>query len=126
MKSTGLKVSDKTLRTAISRYYDFEQKKIFQSILDIEGVFVRIMNTKNEIKSNILRAQGGAGIETFIKLKNRNDTSIRDALLDELIPFQDNNKATLEKAKQFLEINLVLIEQVKTEIAKPRIRRHLE
>ena len=47
MKATGLKLSNKKLRSTLSRYYDFEQKKVTQSVHDVEVVFSGIMLSNN-------------------------------------------------------------------------------
>jgi hypothetical protein len=125
MKSTGLKLSNKKLRTAISRYYDFEQNKVTQSIKDIENVFLNIVKGGNPIRSNISQAKTGSNVYTKVVLKKPDDPVFREALLNELIPFQDNNGATLENVKIFYEINQNLIELVKEETNSPRMRKYL-
>lgn len=125
LKSTGLKLSNKLIRTSISRYYDFEQKKVSQSIVDIEAVFLRIMQSKNPIRGNILRGKTGSNVRTELTLINPEDRVFREELLSELIPFQDNNRATLQKVMEFSTLNRLLIDQVKAEINTPRLRRYL-
>ena len=126
MKSTGLKLKNKSLRTSISRYYDFEQKKVTQSISDIEEVFLRIMRTKNAIRGNIERGKMGSGVKTTLTLKDPTDPKFREEIMNELIPFQDNNGATIEKVKAFADLNAALIKEIESEIQKPRLSRYLE
>ena len=125
MKSTGLKLSNKSLRTAISRYYDFEQKKVSQSIYDVEQVFSRIMQTKNPIRGNILQGNTGTNVNSELTLVDPEDPNFREELLNELIPFQDNNNATLQKVIEFSKMNQLLLGQVQDELNTPRFRRHL-
>ncbi len=125
MKSTGLKLLNKSLRTSISRYYDFEQKKVSQSIYDIEEVFLRIMRSKNPIRGNILRGKTGSNVKTELTLINPEDRVFRKELMNELIPFQDNNRATLQKVMEFSKLNRLLVQQVESEISTPRLRRFI-
>ena len=125
MKSTGLKLQNKFLRTAISRYYDFEQKKVSQSIYDIEQVFSRIMQTKNPIRGNILQGNTGTNAISELTLVNPEDPVFREELMNELIPFQDNNRATLQKVIEFSEMNNILIKQVRAELNTSRLQRYL-
>jgi hypothetical protein len=125
MKSTGLKISNKSLRTEISRYYDFEQKKIGQSIYDIEEVIVRIFNSDNPIRSNFLRSQSGAGIKSNITFVDIYNKQFRDFLKEELIPFRDNNNATLDKATHFLDLNHKLINNIKKELNTRRLNQFI-
>ncbi len=124
MKSTGLKIKNENLRSEISRYYDFEQEKIKKSVMDIEDVVIRLLNTDNAIRSNIKYSTSGAGLESDIRFKDINDKVFHQYLLTELILFRDNNKATLQKAKDFLELNSALIQLVTKEINTPRLNTH--
>ena len=58
-------------------------------------------------------------------LKDPNNTFFREALLSELIPFQDNNSATLVAVKSFHVLILEVIDLVKVELNTPRLKKHL-
>ena len=125
MKSTGLKLSNKKLATSLSRYYDFEQKKVSQSIKDIESVFLRIVNSKNPIRSNIKNSITGTQRKSRTEFYDSRDPLFKKALLEELISFNDNNTATRENVAHFLTMNETLIEDVSKELKTPRLTQYL-
>jgi len=125
MKSTGLKIANKSLRTKISRYYDFEQNKIAKSIYDIEEVILRIFNSDNPIRTNILKSQSGAGLESNISFVDVYDPEFLHFLKQELILFRDNNKATLDKAIHFLKLNQILSSKIENELKTTRLNKYI-
>ena len=112
MKSTGLKISNRQLRTAIGRYYDFEQNKVTSGIEDIEKTFLSIMNSKNAIKSNLAYIERVEGLQ----LVDANDPLFKKELLEELVAFRGNNNGTLEKLLVFRQLNQKLIALIVAEL----------
>ena len=125
MKASGLIIENKVLRTAISRYYDFEQKKVAQSIQDIEYVFLRLVQTENAIRSNLKSAKTGTKKTTSTKLKNPSDGLFLELLETELISFNDNNSSAIVRIAEFKELNSQLIERIKLELLKSKLKKHL-
>ncbi len=109
MKSTGLKTQNQKLGTAISRYYDFEQKKIAQSIYDIERVFMRLVHSNNAIRANIQSMNVGTNEDSTISLYNPGDPTFKKILKEELVSFVNNNSTTVARITDFLKINQHLI-----------------
>ncbi len=93
LKSKGLQLSDNSLTTKISRYYDYEQPKMNSSILDIEISILQIYNDPN----GLIRFLSLIEKDEHIVVKNPEDPIFKDALSYFLIAFQDNNGGTLEK-----------------------------
>jgi hypothetical protein len=116
MKSNGLVVEDNNLRTAISRYYDFEQKKAAQSIEDIEDAIRRIFQTENAIRSNLESANSGTQKKATVNLRNTADSSFLELLHTELTIFNDNNYTSLVHISDFQNDNNQLISMIKKEI----------
>jgi len=116
MKSNGLVVEDKNLRTAISRYYDFEQKKVAQSIEDIECSIRRIFQTKNAIRSNLESANSGTKKNATVNLRNTSDSNFLELLHTELTIFNDNNYTSLVRISDFQNDNNQLTSMIKKEI----------
>jgi hypothetical protein len=116
MKSNGLVVKDNNLRTAISRYYDFEQKKVAQSIEDIEGSIRRILETENAIRSNLESANSGTKKNTIVTLRKTSDSNFLELMHTELTIFNDNNYTSLVGISDFQNDNNQLISMIKKEI----------
>jgi hypothetical protein len=125
MKSNGLVVENKNLRTAISRYYDFEQKKVAQSIIDIERVFIRIVQTDNAIRSNLESSNIGTNKIASIKIKNISDPNFLELLHTELVTFNDNNGTAVVRISDFKNHNNHLITIIKKELDKGRLKKYL-
>jgi hypothetical protein len=125
MKSNGLVVKNKKLRTAISRYYDFEQKKVAQSIKDIEGVIRRIFQTENAIRSNLESAKSGTQKITSVNLINPSDSNFLKLLHTELIIFNDNNSTSIVRISDFRDHNSQLISMIKKELDNYRLKSYL-
>ena len=113
-KSTGSRISNKDLRTLISRYYDFEQNKVNSSIVDIERSFITHIEGGDKLRRHITAIELGK----YVRVVDANDKSFRDELEYQLVAFKFNNIGTLEKVFAFSEINKALIKSVEEEIAK--------
>ena len=131
MKSTGLKVTNRKLRTAIARYYDFEQNKVASSIQDIERVFLTIMEGKNAIKGNFANVSGHQGIVTTvertegIQLIDANNPVFKKELFEEVVAFQGNNNGTLDKLLLFHQLNQELTGLIERELNTSRLSNYV-
>jgi len=114
LKSKGLQLSNNELTTKISRYYDYEQPKMSNSIVDIEVTILKIFNDRN----GLVRFLSLIEKDERMVVKNPDDPIFRGELSFFLIAFQDNNGGTLEKLLLFRDINKSLREQIATELKK--------
>lgn len=114
LKSKGLQLSNNELTTKISRYYDYEQPKMINSIVDIEVTILKIFNDRN----GLVRFLSLIEKDERMVVKNPDDPIFRDELSFFLIAFQDNNGGTLEKLLLFKDINKSLREQITNELKK--------
>ena len=114
LKSKGLQLSDNSLTTKISRYYDYEQPKMSSSILDIEVSILKIYNDPN----GLMRFMSLIEKDERMVVKNPEDPIFKDELSYFLIAFQDNNGGTLDKLLLFKDINTSLSEQITNELKK--------
>jgi hypothetical protein len=112
LKSKGLQLSNNELTTKISRYYDYEQPKMSNSILDIEVTILKIFNDRN----GLVRFLSLIEKDERMVVKNPNDPVFIEELTFFLIAFQDNNGGTLEKLLVFRDINNSLRELIATEL----------
>lgn len=108
LKSKGLQLSNNELTTKISRYYDYEQPKMSNSILDIEVTILKIFNDRN----GLVRFLSLIEKDERMVVKNPNDPIFIEELSFFLIAFQDNNGGTLDKLLVFRDINKKLREQI--------------
>ena len=108
LKSKGLQLSNNELTTKISRYYDYEQPKMSNSIQDIEVTILKIFNDRN----GLVRFLSLIEKDERMVVKNPNDPIFIEELSFFLIAFQDNNGGTLEKLLVFRDINKKLREQI--------------
>lgn len=125
MKSTGLTITNQNLRSMISRYFDFEQKKVSRSIEDIEQVILRIFQSENTLRSNLRKSAVGTKKNVQVDFYNGNDPEFKKVLLEEIITFNDNNTTTLEKVNGFIAINSALIEEITLELQSIRLSKYL-
>lgn len=109
LKSKGLQLSNNELTTKISRYYDYEQPKMSNSILDIEVTILKIFNDRN----GLVRFLSQIEKDERMVVKNPNDPVFIEELSFFLIAFQDNNGGTLEKLLVFRDINKKLCDQIR-------------
>ena len=108
LKSKGLQLSNDTLTTNISRYYDYEQKKIGRSIEDIEEVVVAIYNNPN----SFMRFISEMNKDEEVVLEDAFSPIFKNELAQFLIAFKDNNGATLAKLIVFQKKNMNLSEKI--------------
>lgn len=108
LKSKGLQLSNNELTTKISRYYDYEQPKMSNSILDIEVTILKVFNDRN----GLVRFLSLIEKDERMVVKNPDDPIFIQELSFFLIAFQDNNGGTLEKLLVFRDINKKLREQI--------------
>lgn len=114
LKSKGLQLSNNELTTKISRYYDYEQPKMSNSILDIEVTIVEIFNDRN----GLVRFLSQIEKDERMVVKNPNDPVFIEELSFFLIAFQDNNGGTLEKLLVFRDINKKLCDQIRIALSE--------
>ena len=112
LKSKGLQLSNNKLTTKISRYYDYEQKKVNRSILDIENAILNIL----EDNSGIPRFIESLALNEYIKIIKHNDENLKKEIYRNLVPFKNNNIGSLNKLIDFYKLNQELIIDIKREI----------
>lgn len=112
LKSKGLQLSNDGLTTKISRYYDYEQPKMSNSILDIEVTILQIFNNPN----GLFRFFSLIKKDERVVVKNPSDPIFKEELSSFLLAFQDNNGGTLTKLLIFRDINKNLSQQITNEL----------
>jgi hypothetical protein len=108
LKSKGLQLSNNELTTKISRYYDYEQPQMSNSILDIEVTILKIFNDRN----GLVRFLSLIEKDVRMVVKDPDDPIFKEELTFFLIAFQDNNGGTLDKLLVFRDINKELRENI--------------
>ncbi|MFD1314779.1 DUF6090 family protein [Namhaeicola litoreus] len=114
LKSKGLKLSNRELTTKLSRYYDFEQKKVTSSIYDIETNFNKIFSNREGLLPFITEME----LNTFVNISDPNDPVFIEELKNEVMSFKDNNGGTINSLLNFQKINDNLIKLVDNELQK--------
>ena len=112
LKSKGLQLSNNSLTTKISRYYDYEQKKMNRSIVDIEEAVLSILRNT----SGIPRFIESLALNQRVTLNTHNDADLKKELYREMVAFKNNNIGTLEKLIVFYNLNNSLRSQITSEI----------
>ncbi len=112
LKSKGLQLSNDLLTSRISRYYDYEQKKINRSILDVENAILNVL----ENPSGIIRYVESIELNKTVSIINSNDPNLKDDLSRNLVAFKHNNIGTLDKLVVFYKINESLRNDIKIEL----------
>jgi hypothetical protein len=112
LKSKGLRLTNNALTTKISRYYDYEQKKMNSSIVDIEVAMLRIFTDATSILPFIT----SLSLNEKVTIADVNDPEFKRKLYRELVAFKDNNGGTLSKLLQFHEINISLRDAIQSEL----------
>lgn len=112
LKSKGLQLSNNKLTTQISRYYDYEQKKMNRSILDIENAILSIL----EDRSGIARFIESLTLNEIITILNYDDPQLKKEIYREIVPFKNNNIGTLTKLIVFYENNQSLRNSIEKEL----------
>lgn len=112
LKSKGLQLSNNTLTSKISRYYDFEQKKINRSIIDVEDAVLEILGDT----SGIIRFVESITLNETVSIVNYNDENLKKELYREMVSFKNNNIGTLDKLMVFYDLNQSLQNEIETEL----------
>ncbi|MCK0110376.1 DUF6090 family protein [Flavobacteriaceae bacterium S0825] len=112
LKSKGLQLSNNSLTTKISRYYDFEQKKINRSILDVENAILNVL----ENPSGIIQYVESIELNKKVSIINSNDPNLKHDLNRNLVAFKHNNIGTLDKLIVFNKLNKSLRNSIETEL----------
>jgi hypothetical protein len=112
LKSKGLKLSNNSLTTRISRYYDYDQHRTQRSVEDIEEAILPILMNNSGIKRFIT----SLNLNESITLTNPNDLQFQNELYHELNGFKDNNIGTLVWMTGFRETNQALVNDLETEL----------
>ncbi|MCK0180373.1 DUF6090 family protein [Flavobacteriaceae bacterium S0862] len=112
LKSKGLQLSNNSLTSKISRYYDFEQKKINRSILDVENAILNVL----ENPSGIIQYVESIELNKKITIINSNDPNLKNDLNRNLVSFKHNNIGTLDKLVVFFKLNESLRNDIETEL----------
>jgi len=101
LKSKGLQLSNNNLTSKISRYYDYEQKKMNRSILDVENAILSIL----EDSSGIPRFIEALALNQNVSIINYDNPDLKKELYREIVPFKNNNIGTLNKLMVFQNLN---------------------
>ena len=112
LKSKGLQLSNNILTTKISRYYDYEQKKMNRSIIDIENAILNVL----EDTSGIIRFVESITLNENVTIINYNDENLKKELYREMVSFKDNNLGTLDKLIVFYNLNQSLRDEIRAEL----------
>ena len=112
LKSKGLQLSNNILTTKISRYYDYEQKKMNRSIIDIENAILNVL----EDTSGIIRFVESITLNESVTIINYNDEDLKNELYREMVSFKDNNIGTLDKLIVFYNLNESLRNEIEAEL----------
>ncbi|MBT8237628.1 MAG: hypothetical protein HKP38_11255 [Croceitalea sp.] len=112
LKSKGLQLSNNNLTSKISRYYDYEQKKMNRSILDVENAILHIL----EDSSGIPRFIEALALNQNVSIINYNNPDLKEELYREIVPFKNNNIGTLNKLIVFQNLNQNLRKEIETEL----------
>lgn len=113
-KSKGLEISNNNLTTQISRYYDYEQKKMSKSIYDIESPIIGLL----EDRKSISRFIETLTLREELILTDYNNADLKSELYTEITAFKNNNIGTLLTLKNFLKLNERLIQAIEKELNK--------
>ena len=112
LKSKGLEIKNNQLTTQLSRYYDFEQKRINRSIEDIETGIVKILRDQE----GMMKYVTAISLNNYVTVSDQNNPELKEQLMRSLIGFKENNGGTLEKLKGFLVVHAELKKTLEKEI----------
>jgi hypothetical protein len=112
LKSKGLKLSDNSLTTRISRYFDFEQNRIKGSIYDIEHQILPVLTDQNGLRRFFASVTFNVNVEVL----NASDPVFRRELYNEVVNFRDNNAGTLGALTLFRDRNVLLAHDIRSEV----------
>lgn len=114
LKAKGLQLSNNVLTTKISRYYDYDQKKMNRSIVDVENTILGIL----EDSFGIIRFFQAISLNKSITIVKYNDTVLKNELYREMVSFKDNNLGTLNKLIVFFDLNKSLRNNIEIELKR--------
>ncbi|HCW06107.1 MAG TPA: hypothetical protein DGG95_01935 [Cytophagales bacterium] len=112
LKSKGLKLSNRTLTSHISRYYDWEQNRISRGVADIEEQIKPLFLNMNGIR----RFLPTITLNKTITVVHADDPNFRRELFNEINNFKDNNNGTLDGLLLFMQKNTSLIKEIEEEL----------
>ncbi|WP_197057008.1 DUF6090 family protein [Cellulophaga sp. Hel_I_12] len=112
LKSKGLQLSNNNLTSKISRYYDYEQKKMNRSILDVENAILSIL----EDSSGIPRFIESLALNKNVSIIDYNNPDLKKELYREIVPFKNNNIGTLNTLIVFQNLNQALRKEIEKEL----------
>jgi len=114
LKAKGLQLSNNVLTTKISRYYDYDQKKMNRSIIDVENTILGIL----EDSFGIIRFFQAISLNKSITIVKYNDKVLKNELYREMVSFKDNNLGTLNKLIVFFDLNKSLRNNIEIELKR--------
>ena len=114
LKAKGLQLSNNVLTTKISRYYDYDQKKMNRSIIDVENTILGIL----EDSFGIIRFFQAISLNKSITIVKYNDKVLKNELYRKMVSFKDNNLGTLNKLIVFFDLNKSLRNNIEIELKR--------
>lgn len=111
LKSNGLQITNKNLRSLIVKYYEFDQNKVQRSVLDIEQSF-QTKFTPILGSTRIKEAKYGE----YIRFNDPNDKELVDEIYAAVFGFRNNHADSMKKILAFKDINAELLEAVQNEL----------
>lgn len=109
-KVSGLKVSNKQLRSGIANYYEYEQHSLQTSLKDVENTF---LNQFPAISTDhyFIEEYG-----SHVRLTDFRNPAFIESIQEILSFFIPNHSGTLQKLQEFKEVNAAIREGVATEL----------
>lgn len=114
LKSKGLQLSNNNLTSHISRYYDYDQNRIYSSVLDIEKVIVSVFSSSPA--NGLMRFFSHLNKDESIVIIDNKNVTFKSELSSLLLAFEDNSNGTLEKLLFFKTTNSKLQKHIITEL----------
>ncbi|WP_020570743.1 DUF6090 family protein [Neolewinella persica] len=109
-KVSGLKVSNKQLRSSIANYYEYEQHSVQTSLKDIESTF---LNQFPAISTDHYFIEDYG---TFVRLTDYKNPDFIESIQEILSFFIPNHSGTLRKLQEFEDVNATIQEKVAVEL----------
>jgi hypothetical protein len=109
-KVSGLKVSNKELRSGIANYYEYEQHSLQTSLKDIENTFLNqfpVISTDHYFIEDY---------GTYVRLTDFRNPAFIESIQEILSFFIPNHSGTLQKLQEFKEVNATIREELATEL----------
>ncbi|MEP7321460.1 MAG: DUF6090 family protein [Saprospiraceae bacterium] len=114
LKSSGLRVSNRSLGSKISRYFDFLQQQQVLVTKDIEIAVNEILFHKDIMSKQIIYFDWRKDVQ----VANAYDPVFLRELNYQLTLFRDNNHGTTRSTVEFRTANYDLLQDVRTELEK--------